>query len=368
MNRIPGTGELYRDLTNHIYQIVAAATDAQTGEKLIVYQALYGDYGVYVRPLAQFAGEGEDGQCLFEKIDKAENQFDREMGGADDQSVGRARESERQFGLKPKQPKRQLGGSLDDSKHQLGGSLNDPKYQLGGSLDDSKYQLGGNLDDSKYQLGGRPNDPKHQLVESLDDPKRQTGGSLNDPKRQTSGNLGDPQRQSDEGMDRSVRQTGDMDKSEWQTADNDNGKQQSSYTRQQMRPRTQSPAESRRALRQNVMDTSAYGQGTYYDERRRRQMEEREQRREMFRKTGRHESATEELRANPCLMKFLEANTYEEKFQVLNEIQNDITDRLIDDIAVVLDVVIPEGELNDRFHQLRNIILTRQKYEISRFR
>lgn len=344
MNRIPGTGELYRDLTNHIYQIVAAATDAQTGEKLIVYQALYGDYGVYVRPLAQFAGE--DGQCLFEKIDKAENQFDREMGGADDQSVGRARESERQFGLKPKQPKRQLGGSLDDPKHPLGG----------------------NLDDSKYQLGGRPNDPKHQLVESLDDPKRQTGGSLNDPKRQTSGNLGDPQRQSDEGMDRSVRQTGDMDKSEWQTADNDNGKQQSSYTRQQMRPRTQSPAESRRALRQNVMDTSAYGQGTYYDERRRRQMEEREQRREMFRKTGRHESATEELRANPCLMKFLEANTYEEKFQVLNEIQNDITDRLIDDIAVVLDVVIPEGELNDRFHQLRNIILTRQKYEISRFR
>ena len=120
MNSIPGTGELYRDLTNHIYQIVAAATDAQTGEKLIVYQALYGDYGVYVRPLAQFAGEGEDGQCLFEKIDKAENQFDREMGGADDQSVGRARESERQFGLKPKQPKRQLGGSLDDSKHQLG--------------------------------------------------------------------------------------------------------------------------------------------------------------------------------------------------------------------------------------------------------
>lgn len=77
MNRIPGTGELYRDLTNHIYQIVAAATDAQTGEKLIIYQALYGDYGVYVRPLVQFAGEGEDGQCLFEKIDKAENQSDR---------------------------------------------------------------------------------------------------------------------------------------------------------------------------------------------------------------------------------------------------------------------------------------------------
>ncbi len=97
-------------------------------------------------------------------------------------------------------------------------------------------------------------------------------------------------------------------------------------------------------------------------------MEEREQRRELFRKSERNESATEELRANPCLIKFLEADTYEEKFHVLNEIQNDITDRLIDDIAVVLDVVIPEGALNDRFHQLRNIILTRQKYETNRFR
>ena len=88
----------------------------------------------------------------------------------------------------------------------------------------------------------------------------------------------------------------------------------------------------------------------------------------MFRKSERHESATEELRANPCLLKFLEADTYEEKFHVLNTIQNDMTDRLIDDIAVVLDVVIPEGPLNDRFYQLRNIILTRQKYETNRFR
>lgn len=137
---------------------------------------------------------------------------------------------------------------------------------------------------------------------------------------------------------------------------------------QKPRPRTQSPAEARRILRQNQSGTNVSAADSYYDEKRRRQMEEREQRREMFRKSERHESATEELRANPCLLKFLEADTYEEKFHVLNTIQNDMTDRLIDDIAVVLDVVIPEGPLNDRFYQLRNIILTRQKYETNRFR
>lgn len=45
-----------------------------------------------------------------------------------------------------------------------------------------------------------------------------------------------------------------------------------------------------------------------------------------------------------------------------------MTNRLIDDIAVVLDVVIPEGSLSDRYYQLKNIILTRQKYEKTRLR
>lgn len=114
--------------------------------------------------------------------------------------------------------------------------------------------------------------------------------------------------------------------------------------------------------------TSSSEMETEYAQRRQRQLEEREHRREQFKKPAHKESASDELRANPSLIRFLDTETYEEKYQVLSEIRDDMTDRLIDDIAVVLDVVIPEGNLSERYAQLKNIILTRQRFEQTRFR
>ena len=72
------------------------------------------------------------------------------------------------------------------------------------------------------------------------------------------------------------------------------------------------------------------------------------------------ETSESEEQANPFLLRFLDADTYEEKY--------DITDRLINDFSVVLDVVIPEGDLTGRYIQLKQCVATMCRYETTRLR
>lgn len=192
--RIPVNGELYRHFKNKLYQIVTVATHTETGEKLVVYQALYDDYQVYARPLEQFMSETD-----HVKYPEAAQKYRFER----------------------------LPGKDEDAKHKTESGESETK------------------------------EPGHVRAE----------------------------------------RTEYVESGEQAAASSDSG-------------------------------------------------------------TWRQDSGV-----NPLLMDFLDADTMEEKYKILVSMRECITDQMINNMAVVLDVVIPEGRLDDRYDALKICIRTKQRYE-----
>ena len=207
---VPRPQEIYRHFKGNLYQIVTIAEHSETGEKLVIYQALYGDYKFYARPLEMFASKVDR-----TKYPNCAQEFRFELQGEDkDRQKREASETE-----------------------------------------------------------GKPEPEKETVAEVKPAFERETVTA-------------EPEKETEE------------EKSQLQT----------------------------------------------------------------------EAQAEEEPQLDPLILEFLDSKTYEEKLNVLAALHHRITDDMITTMAVATDVEVADGELEERYAQLKNCLQMLEKYECNRLR
>ena len=76
--------------------------------------------------------------------------------------------------------------------------------------------------------------------------------------------------------------------------------------------------------------------------------------------------AKEEYVMDPEVERFLDAETYKEKLNILLSLRNDITDKQLHDMAITLDVTIEDGDMDNKFMNLVNCLKTMARFEVNR--
>ncbi len=80
------------------------------------------------------------------------------------------------------------------------------------------------------------------------------------------------------------------------------------------------------------------------------------------------EEESEEFHIDPLVLEFLDADSYEQRLNILAGLHHRITDDMITTMAIACDVEISDGDIEERYESLKMCLLTMERYECNRLR
>lgn len=269
MSFIPKPHEIYKHFKGNLYQITAIAEHTETGETLVVYQAMYGDFKTYARPLSMFISPVDR-----EKYPDSAQEFRFELQGP---------EAARQ--------------KAEAGVHDRAASR------------ESQYEAQARVTvAAETSLQGNP-----KAVETSSQESRESAGvSL-----QGSQKVADTSVQEDRELAASPQGEG--------KASGGAG---------------QNPADAGGGSAQELSGPES----------------------------AETEEDSGEFHIDPLVLEFLDADSYEQRLNILAGLHHRITDEMITTMAIACDLEVGSGDIEERYESLKTCLVTMERYECNRLR
>lgn len=304
MTDIPVKDQIYRHFKGNLYRIVTVAIHSETGERMVVYQALYGDYTVYVRELSMFMGKVDRNRCP--------DADQEERFKLLTQIIGQESGASLQVRTSPDEPIRIQAGTDE--------TVQTPETDGDGMPAQA-------ADDNGVQKTGEDN---REEVMGVGEEK-----PLPESKAQDQATGAGEDRPLPESKAQGQATGADEQAPDWAAGDS-----------------VQRAAENVQAAKAASGDAAEHVEET----------------KEPSEAAQSGEAEDEMAGLDPFLLEFLDADTYRERLNLLAALHVRLTDDMLNTMAVSVDVEIGDGDLETRYEALKNCLLTLEKYECNRVR